>query len=102
VAPGGLLVFTTQGHQTIRSLATKREWKPHDVNRALADLCRTGHHFHDVFASEGDHGIRHPEWGWAFISGEWLLGFVTPEWIVKCYAPARHEGNQDLWVLQRA
>jgi SAM-dependent methyltransferase len=102
VRPGGLLVFTTQGRQTIRSLATKGEWKPRDINRALADLCRSGHHFHDVFARDGDHGIRHPEWGWAFISGEWLLEFVTPEWIVKRYAPARHEGDQDLWVLQRA
>lgn len=102
VAPGGLLVFTTQGRQTIRSLATKREWTPNDINRALADLCRSGHHFHDIFARDGDHGIRHPEWGWAFTSAEWLLDFVTPAWIVKRYAPARHEANQDLWVLQRA
>jgi SAM-dependent methyltransferase len=102
VAPGGLLVLTTQGLQTIRSLAAAGEWKPHDINRALADLCRSGHHFHDVFARDGDHGIRHDEWGWAFIGSEWLLDLVTPEWIVKRYAPGRHESNQDLWVLQRA
>jgi hypothetical protein len=31
-----------------------------------------------------------------------MLDEVTPRWIVKRFAPARHENNQDLWVLKRA
>jgi SAM-dependent methyltransferase len=102
VKPGGLLVLTTQGYETLGSLARSRGWRPRDINQALADLCLTGHHFHDVFARDGDHGIRHGQWGWAFTSGEWMLDEVTPRWIVKRFAPARHENNQDLWVLKRA
>lgn len=102
VKPGGRLVFTTQGRQTLGSLARTGNWRPHDINRALADLCLRGHHFHPVFARDSDHGIRHPDWGWAFVSGEWMLDEATPEWTVKSYAPARHENNQDLWVLERA
>ena len=102
VKPGGRLVFTTQGRRTLGSLARTGDWRPYDINRALADLCLGGHHFHPVFAQDGDHGIHHHDWGWAFIAGEWMLDEATPEWIVKSYAPARHEDNQDLWVLERA
>ena len=100
VAPGGRLVFTTHGHQTLGELARANAWRPFDVNRAIADLCLNGHHFHDVF-DDGDHGVEHEEWGWGFISGEWMLDEVTPGWRVSRFEPGRHEHNQDLWVLER-
>ena len=101
LSPGGRLVFTTHGHQTLGTLARSAAWRPYDINRAIADLCLTGHHFHDVFEDQGDHGVVHEEWGWGFISGEWMLDEVTPEWCVGRYEPGRHEHNQDLWVLER-
>jgi hypothetical protein len=54
------------------------------------------------FGEAGDHGVANPDWGTAFLSAEWLLTKLTPEWRVAFFRPGRVEGNQDLYVLERA
>lgn len=101
VAPGGLLVFTTQGFATTARLAHDGEWTPVDINEAIATAFSHGHHFHSIFGAGGDHGVVDHAWGWATVSPEWMLCEVTPAWAVRRFGPAHHEQSQDIWVLER-
>jgi SAM-dependent methyltransferase len=101
VRPGGVLVMTTHGYQSIR----------HDEERGLRGagqlaevstaLYERGFWFKNEFGAAGDHGVTDPEWGTAFMTSEWLLARATPRWHLAAFAPGRVEDNQDLYVLER-
>jgi SAM-dependent methyltransferase len=101
VKPGGRLLLSTHGEQTL--------WHDHraglrpleqleSIRRALYE---DGFWFANEFGESGDHGIANPDWGSAFLTPEWLASRLTPEWQVALYRPGRVEDNQDLYVLER-
>jgi SAM-dependent methyltransferase len=102
VRPGGHLVITTHGLTSIdyylkeglRSLGQSQE-----IER---DLYRRGWWYAPEFGAKGDWGVVDPHWGTAFLSPEWLLSQLCPDWRVLEFAPGRNQGNQDVYVLQRA
>jgi SAM-dependent methyltransferase len=101
IRPGGRLVVTTHGEQTIVHTANegvRSAEQLEDVRRALA---RDGFWYAAEFGEVGDHGVANPDWGTAFLSAEWLLAKLTPEWRTLLFRPGRVELNQDLYVLER-
>ena len=56
-------------------------------------LYRDGFWFTDEFGSEGDHGLRNPEWGTTFLSPEWLLTRTSGSWKVSAFHPGPRPGQ---------
>ncbi len=101
IRPGGRLVITTHGTQTI--VHTQREGvrSPEQLSEVRDSLVEDGFWYAAEFGEQGDHGVANPDWGTAFVSPEWLLAKLTPDWHVDLFRPGRVEGNQDLYVLER-
>jgi SAM-dependent methyltransferase len=102
VRPGGRLVLTSHGLHSI-ACASAQGTRPAGQLEAIRDaLYRDGFWFTNEFGSEGDHGIRNPDWGTAFLSPEWLLTCTSGVWRVCAFHPGRVQDNQDLYVLEPA
>jgi SAM-dependent methyltransferase len=99
--PGGLLLATTHGPQTVRHHRATRQRHGPQLDEISSALDRDGFWFRNEFGPGGDHGLADPDWGTAFMTAEWLLDTVTPEWKVVATAPGRVEDNQDLYVLEK-
>jgi SAM-dependent methyltransferase len=98
--PGGHLLLTTHGSQTLahdQAVGARAPDQLQEIERALYDA---GFWFKNEFGEAGDHGIRNPDWGTAFLTPEWLLKRATPRWEVVSFASGRVEDNQDLFVLR--
>jgi SAM-dependent methyltransferase len=102
IRPGGRLVVTTHGEQTIAHTANAGVRSPEQLDAVRAALIRDGFWYAAEFGEAGDHGVTNPDWGTAFLTPEWLLARLTPEWRVLLFRPGRVELNQDLYVLERA
>ena len=100
VAPGGRLLLTAHGLQSVAHYASERH--PAQLERIRAALYREGFWFADEFGAEGDWGVKHPQWGTSFLSPEWLLAHACPQWVVEDLGIGANAGNQDLYVLRRA
>jgi SAM-dependent methyltransferase len=98
--PGGHLVLTTHGYDSLAYLARRRLRSRAALMSVREDLYLNGFAFLDTFGEAGDWGIVSPDWGDAFISAEWLLA-KAPQFDVVDFAGGRNEGNQDVWVLRR-
>ena len=103
IRPGGVLVLTVQGWHTLHRLAVDRAWEKVDVERVAQDLYSHGFSFVDTFDDErgGDHGIKHPSWGWGFLTPAWLFRRLRGSWQVVDFNPGRVEGSQDLLTIRR-
>jgi SAM-dependent methyltransferase len=99
--PGGLLVFTTHGLQSVSFYVQSKQRSPEQGREILDSLYRRGSWYAPEFGSRGDSGILNPEWGTAFLNAEWILARLCPRWSVLEFAPGRNQDNQDLYVLQR-
>jgi len=101
IKPGGALLLTTHGYQTIahdHSTQRRNEEQLVAIRRALYEQ---GFWYAAEFGAVGDHGVANPDWGTAFLTPEWLLARASAQWHVTGFAPGRVEDNQDLYVLQR-
>jgi SAM-dependent methyltransferase len=101
IRPGGRLLITVQGYNSIRHFGSHGLWSRSDLERAAAELYSRGFSYWDVFGESGDFGVKSPEWGMAYLNGDWLLEHVTPAWAILLFQPGRGEGNQDVLVLRR-
>ncbi len=101
LAPGGHLVLTLHGVQSIAYYGQIGARPPRQLEQIRGELYRRGFWFAPEFGEEGDHGVKHPEWGTTFLTPEWLLRHVSGEWDVAHYAVGRNAGNQDVAVLRR-
>ena len=103
IRPGGRLVLTTHGAQSIvhtsaRGRALARAARARCATRSVED----GFWYAAEFGEQGDHGVANPEWGTAFLSPEWLLAKLEPRLArLRSSGPGRVEDNQDLYVLER-
>jgi SAM-dependent methyltransferase len=102
VRPGGHVLLTFHGFTSIAYYVAHGGHTRRESVKLAADLYRDGFWFAQYWKDDqGDHGIRNPDWGMAFLTTEWLLNEVVPRWSVVGYGAGRAEGNQDLIVLQR-
>ena len=101
VRPGGRLVITTHGLQSIAHYARTGERSAVQLERIRTAMYRTGFWFADEFGAEGDWGVRHPQWGTAFLTPEWLASKACPQWAIEDLAVGQNADNQDLYVLRR-
>ena len=102
VRPGGLLVITVQGLNSLAHMWRHEQWTQEDLVAAFDDLYRHGFHYRTVFSeTEGDFGVKSPEWGMSVLTAEWLLERATPAWGLQWWATGRAEANQDVVVLVR-
>jgi SAM-dependent methyltransferase len=101
VRPGGKLLLTTHGYQTISHTHAQQLRSAEQLSEVSQALYQSGFWFAPEFGERGDHGVANPDWGTAFLSPEWLLARATPGWVVGLFAPGRVEENQDLYVLER-
>jgi glycosyltransferase involved in cell wall biosynthesis len=99
--PGGRLVLTTHGLQSVAFYGSIGERTPAQLERIREALYRRGFWFADEFGESGDWGIRHPEWGTAFLTPEWLASHACPQWAIDDFAVGQNAENQDLYVLRR-
>ena len=69
IRPGGRLVLTTHGAQSIaHASAHGRAARPSSSRRSSDALYEHGFWFVDEFGEAGDHGLANPEWGTAFFT----------------------------------
>jgi SAM-dependent methyltransferase len=101
IRPGGRLLVTTHGEQTIVHTAREGLRSPGQLAEVREALAERGFWYAAEFGEAGDHGVANPDWGTAFLSAEWLAAKLTPEWRVALFRPGRVELNQDLYVLER-
>ncbi len=99
--PGGHLLITTHGPQSVAYHAERASRSPSQLLEIVRALHREGFWFAPEFGAAGDWGVVHPEWGTAFLTSEWLLNQIGSDWHVAHFMPGCVEGNQDVYVLRR-
>ena len=102
IKPGGRLVITTHGEQTVAHTHREGVRSAEQLDEVRATLYERGIWYAAEFGEAGDHGVANADWGTAFLTAEWLLTKLTPEWRVSFFRPGRVEANQDLYVLERS
>jgi SAM-dependent methyltransferase len=102
VKPGGRLLITTHGGQTIAHTHREGVRSVEQLGEVRDSLYQHGFWYAAEFGEVGDHGVANPDWGTAFLTPEWLLSKLTPEWSLVLFRSGRVEGNQDLYVLGRS
>jgi SAM-dependent methyltransferase len=101
VRPGGALLLSTHGLDTLAGNLRSGRMEPAAAARTAEALLASGHRFEAVFGEQGDWGVRDPGWGAAHLTPEWLARHATPRWAVRLYEPAGLERDQDVIVLER-
>jgi len=101
IRPGGNLIITTHGYQTIAHCAQQGLRSEDQLQEIREALYTRGFWFAPEFGDSGDWGLVQPQWGTAFMTTEWLLAQLCPPWRVIDFAAGRVECNQDLIVLER-
>jgi SAM-dependent methyltransferase len=99
--PGGLLVMTVHGYRSVEHAAEIGSRPPRQLEQIRRALYRTGFWFAPEFGEDGDHGVKHRDWGTSFMTAEWLTRQVAPRWLVANWAVGRNSGNQDVVTLIR-
>lgn len=99
--PGGHLVLTTHGMQTVAHDLEQGIRPVRQAREIIDSLYCKGYWYAPEFGAAGDAGIVNTAWGTAFLSAEWLLTKLCPRWRVLEFAAGRNQGNQDVYVLQR-
>jgi SAM-dependent methyltransferase len=102
VRPGGRLLLTAHGLDSVAFYARHRHRSPLVMQETQFALQDRGFSFHPVFAGRSDWGVDAGGWGESFFTPEWLLVQATPAWSVVRFRPGANEGNQDVYVLERS
>jgi SAM-dependent methyltransferase len=101
IKPGGHLVFTTHGVQSVAFDADGGIRRAEQADEMLRALYSRGWWYAAEFGGAGDWGVVNPNWGTAVVAPEWILTKLCPHWRVLEFAPGRNGGNQDVYVLER-
>lgn len=101
IRPGGYLVITTHGLQSVSFFAHGGGRPLEQAEEIERALFRDGFWYAPEFGEEGDWGVVNESWGACFLSPEWVLSQLCPAWRVVEFAPGRNQSNQDVYVLQR-
>lgn len=101
IRPGGALVITTHGLQTLARGLETGFLSPSTASTLARGMLRDGLVFVDVFGEQGDWGVTDPEWGNAYLTLDWLAERATPDWAITLLEVGRIDRNQDAIVLER-
>lgn len=101
VRPGGVLAMTIQSAGSLAYYLQGGYITHAYARRAAEDLLAEGHAWLEAFGPEGDWGVKHPEWGAAYMTLAWLAARVLPDWTLERFDPRRIDTNQDLVALRR-
>ena len=101
IRPGGTLILTVHGFQSLSHYAREGDRSLPELSRIGEALYNRGHWFAADFGDDGDWGVKHPQWGTAFMTLEWLMSRTQRRWQLVEFAPGRADGNQDAIVLRR-
>ncbi|MFY9264164.1 MAG: class I SAM-dependent methyltransferase [Solirubrobacterales bacterium] len=99
--PGGHLISTTHGPQSVAFYADLNLRSAQQLTEIRESLYRSGYWYAAEFGDKGDWGVVNNEWGTSFVSADWMLDRLCPKWQVVEYATARNENNQDVYVLRK-
>jgi SAM-dependent methyltransferase len=102
IRPGGALLLTTHGLNTLATYTRDDLMSPPHIVEAVGSILREGIEFRDVFGAAGDWGVRDDGWGNSFLLADWLVEHATPQWSVRLLRSGRLDGNQDAFVLERS
>jgi hypothetical protein len=94
-------VLTAQGFPSLAHYLRSGQVRHDYAIRGAEALIARGRHFVEVFGSDGDMGVRSPEWGMAYVTLDWLCSLALGAWELALHEPARIDANQDLVVLRR-
>ena len=101
IRPGGALLISTHGHQTItHDLRTGRR-PATQLEQVRSGLYDAGFWYWAEFGPHGDHGVVDAEWGTAFLTPEWLLSRTTRR-VEARHIRSRASGGQPGPVRARA
>lgn len=100
VKPGGVIIFTAEGWQSLQVFAEGNLWRWQDIKRTAMNLYAHGFSFMDVFGEEGDCGVKSPDWGVAHLTPDWLATKLLPSWTLLDFQPGRNADHQDVYVMQ--
>jgi SAM-dependent methyltransferase len=102
IKPGGWLLFTTHGPNTLRHYAQANLKVEEHIRAIHSTLFRDGYVFEDVFGPSGDWGIPAVDWGNCYMMPSWVsLNLVGRGWSMRDYNVGRNAMNQDLYLLIR-
>jgi SAM-dependent methyltransferase len=101
IRPGGRLILSTHGLQSVAYYAQTGDRAPRQLADIRAALYRKGFWYRPEFGEQGDWGVKHPEWGTAFFTPEWLARVALPQWSLEDFAVGQNADNQDMYVLRR-
>lgn len=99
--PGGHLVSTTHGFQSIHFYGQQRLRSNDQLAEIRDRLYTDGYWYAAEFGKKGDWGVVNDQWGTSFVSPEWMLEKLCPKWELVEYGRARNERNQDVYVLRK-
>lgn len=102
VKPGGALLVTTHGLDTLGQQLRQDVMTQDSAAEAMATMLQSGHKYFDVFGEDGDWGVKDPGWGNSYTGVDWLAAHATPAWTIRLFRPAMLAENQDVFVLERA
>jgi SAM-dependent methyltransferase len=101
IEPGGLLIFSTHGLNSLQ-FHYQHHLKPEtDIERAGEVLLETGFCYEDVFKPGNTNGLDCSDWGNCYILPEWILRNLLGDWKLLLYQVGRAELNQDVYVLEK-
>ena len=101
IVPGGLLVITTHGWDSLANGVRRGAIGIETVRAAAEGMILDGHHFVDVFGEEGDWGVDKTGWGNAYMTLDWLCTRLRSRWSLRAFLPGGLDHFQDVVVLQR-
>ncbi len=101
VRPGGSLLLTTHGLNTLATYVRGGMMGRQPIASAIRTMLRDGIEFVDVFGEAGDWGVKDPGWGNSFLLADWLVEHATPQWAVLLLRSGGLQSNQDVFVLER-
>ena len=101
VKPGGALIFTTQGFPSLAFYLSRKLVTDDQARSGARALVSHGHLYSEAFGEDGDWGVKHPEWGMAYMSADWLAARTSGSWSLQLLERARVDANQDLVALIR-
>jgi SAM-dependent methyltransferase len=101
VKPGGSLLITTHGWDTLATQHRRGDFSPGKLSEVAQGLVLTGHAFLDVFGEAGDWGVKDPQWGNGYMTLDWLVAQTVRDWDLATYWPGHVDQVQDVIVLRR-
>lgn len=101
LVPGGLLLITTHGWDSLANGIRREAVGLSAVQAAVETMVTDGHYFIDVFGEDGDWGVDKAGWGNSYLTLDWLATRMHSRWSIRAFLPGGLDHYQDVIVLQR-